>query len=92
MIKNFRHKGLEGLFYTGSKAGINPANAQKILDILDRLDASKEIKDMNFPGSNLHKLAGKRKDQWAIKVTGNWRMVFGFNQGDAYDIDYLDYH
>ncbi len=61
-------------------------------DILDRLDASNVVTDMNFPGSNLHQLKGKMKGLWAVKVTGNWRIVFSFKEGNAYNIDYIDYH
>ena len=92
MIKIFKHKGLENLFYTGSKKGIEPQYAQKMLDILDRLDAAKEIIDMDFPGSYLHQLKGKMKGLWAVKVSGNWRIVFSFKEGNAYDVDYTDYH
>lgn len=60
--------------------------------ILDRLNAANEIKDMNYPGSNLHKLTGDKKDQYAVKVSGNWRVFFKFIDGDAYVVDYEDYH
>jgi len=53
MIKSFEHKGLEKFFHEGDKSGIQPNHSQKISDILDRLDASVEIRDMNYPGSNL---------------------------------------
>jgi len=52
----------------------------------------RRIKDMNYPGSNLHKLAGDKKDQYAVKVSGNWRVFFEFIEGDAYIVDYDDYH
>jgi proteic killer suppression protein len=59
---------------------------------INRLNAASEIRDMNYPGSNLHKLAGDKKDQYAVKVSGNWRVVFEFVKGDAHNIDYDDYH
>jgi len=92
MIKSFEHKGLEDFFYDGTKKGINPQHAQKLADILDRLDAAKDIKDMNYPGSGLHHLKGKKKGLWAVKVTGNWRVTFRFKDSDAEVVDYLDYH
>jgi plasmid maintenance system killer protein len=61
-------------------------------DILDRLDAAKVVKDMNFPGSDLHRLKGKMKDLWSVKVSGNWRVVFSFKEGNADNVDYIDYH
>ena len=71
MIKNFEHKGLEDFFYDGTKKGIKPQHAQKLSDILDRLDAASDIKDMSYPGSGLHQLKGKSKNLWAVKVTRN---------------------
>ncbi len=92
MIKSFRHKGLEDFFYDNSRKGIQAQHAQKLADILDRLDAAKEVKDMNFPGSDLHQLKGEMKGLWSIKVSGNWRVVFTFTEGSADNINYIDYH
>ncbi len=92
MIKTFAHKRLEDFFYSGSKKGIQAQHAQKLEDILDRLDASNVITDMKFPGSNLHQLKGKMKGLWSVKVTGNWRIVFSFKEGNAYNANYIDYH
>lgn len=92
MIKTFSHKGLEDFFYDGVKKGIQPQHAQKLADILDRLDAANDVSDMRYPGSDLHQLKGEMKGLWAVKVSGNWRLVFSFREGNAYIVDYLDYH
>ncbi|HWR59210.1 MAG TPA: type II toxin-antitoxin system RelE/ParE family toxin [Thermodesulfovibrionales bacterium] len=92
MIKKFSHKGLEDFFYEGTKKGILSDHARKLEDILDRLDAAEDIRDMKFPGSDLHQLKGKMKGRWAVKVSGNWRVVFKFEEGNAYNVDYVDYH
>lgn len=92
MIKKFSHKGLEDFFYDGTKKGIQARHAQKLADILDRLDAAKDIRDMKFPGSDLHQLKGKMKGLWAVKISGNWRIIFSFKEGNAYDVYYIDYH
>ncbi|MBI2339495.1 MAG: type II toxin-antitoxin system RelE/ParE family toxin [Deltaproteobacteria bacterium] len=92
MIKSFRHKGLENFFYDGSKKGIQPKHARKLADILDRLHAAKAVEDMNFPGSGLHPLKGDRKGWWAVEVSGNWRVTFSFQEGNAEAVDYVDYH
>ena len=47
---------------------------------------------MRFPGSGLHLLEPKKKGKWAVKVSGNWRITFKFKEGDAYEVDYVDYH
>lgn len=92
MIKSFKHKGLENFFYDGTKKGIKPAHPDKLERILDRLHAASDIKDMNYPGSNLHQLSGNLKGQYSVRVSGNWRIIFEFINGDAYIVDYLDYH
>ena len=92
MIKSFKHKGLELFFYSGKKKGIRPEHASKLARILDRLNAADDIRDMNYPGSFLHKLTGNLKEQYSVRVSGNWRVFFKFIDGDAYIVDYDDYH
>ena len=92
MIKSFIHKGLEEFFYTGKKKGIRPEHSKKIARTLDRLNAANDIIDMNYPGSYLHKLSGDKKGQYSVRVSGNWRIFFEFINGDAYIVDYGDYH
>lgn len=92
MICSFRHKGLEAFFRTGTKKGIQAYHAHKLARILDRLNAADEVRDMDYPGSGLHALVGDREGQYAVRVTGNWRIVFEFVEGDAFVVDYLDYH
>jgi toxin HigB-1 len=92
MIKSFIHKGLEDFFYDGTRKGIQTKHASKMEALLDRLDAANEIKDMNYPGSDLHLLLPKKKGRWAVKVSGNWRLTFEFKDGDAFNVDIEDYH
>ena len=92
MIRTFAHKGLEKFFLDGVKKGIQAKHAQRLADLLDRLNASRAVKDMNFPGSGLHQLKGKLRGYWSVKVSGNWRVIFQFKGGDAFNVDYVDYH
>ncbi len=92
MIESFRHKGLEDLFYDGTKRGIQPNHALRLSHIVDVLDAATTIQDINFPGSGLHPLQPRQDNRWAIKVSGNWRVTFRFEAGNVYEIDYEDYH
>ncbi len=54
--------------------------------------ASSQVEDMRYPGSRLHQLKGDRKNEWSVKVSGNWRVTFQFEDGNAYVVDYEDYH
>lgn len=92
MIRGFAHKGLENFFYTGSKKGIQTKHAQKLALIIDRLDAANTLQDMNYPGSGFHPLKGKFKGFYSVKVSGNWRVIFKFKEGNAYNVNYVDYH
>lgn len=76
----------------GSVKGIQPKHADKIADILDLLNAADTIQVMNFPGSGLHLLNPKKEGVWAVSVSGNWRIVFKYENGKAYNVDYTDYH
>ncbi len=92
MIKNFKHKGLEKFFTKGSAAGIQAAHATKISDRLAFLHAASTVEDMDKPGFRLHELKGNLKGHWAVDVSGNWRIVFKFEDGNAYVVNYEDYH
>lgn len=92
MIKSWLHKGLQNFFESGSKAGIQPAHADKLSDRLLLLNRAKDVQELNLPAYRLHQLKGERSDVWSIRVSGNWRITFVFVDGDAYIINYEDYH
>jgi len=92
MIKSFRHKGLKLLFESGSKKGIPPKLAEKIIRRLDALDAALGPLDLYMPGFDLHELKGDREGTWSINLTANWRITFRFEDSYAFDVDLEDYH
>jgi len=92
MIESFKHRGLERFFTTGSKAGIQPAHTRKLEDILTNLNSSRTIEMMDVPGLALHPLKGDLTGHRSVKVNGNWRIAFRFEDGDAEVVDYRDYH
>ncbi|WP_419418535.1 type II toxin-antitoxin system RelE/ParE family toxin [Legionella sp. D16C41] len=92
MIKSFKHKGLKKFFEKGDCSGIRSKHEKKLRLQLAALDTATVIDDMDLPGYNLHKLKGQRKDCWSIEVNGNWRITFEFENGDAYIVNYEDYH
>lgn len=91
-IRTFKNKGLKKFFETGAKSGIQPILANKIELILDRLDAAADYKDMNFPGSDFHPLKGNLKNFYSVHVNVNWVIIFRFENGEALDVDLIDYH
>jgi proteic killer suppression protein len=92
MIKSFKHKALRRFFEAGEVGGINPDHAARLARILDRLEASTGPKDMDLPGYKLHPLKGDCKGDWAVWISGNWRVTFRFDGSDAVNVDYCDYH
>jgi proteic killer suppression protein len=92
VIKSFRHKGLKKFFESGSAAGIQPHHARRLRMLLAALDTSQSLEDMNVPGFRLHRLKGTDGGRWSVWVNGNWRLTFEFENGQAYFLDYEDYH
>lgn len=92
MIKSFKHKGLEKFFAKGTLAGINPQHAKRLRLILAMLDNAKTVTDMNSPALKFHELMGKSKGEYSVTVQANWRITFQFTNGDAYVVNYEDYH
>lgn len=92
MITSFRHKGQRRFFEEGRVTGVRPAHAKKLRMLLSALNTATQIDDMDVPGFSLHPLKGDRKGQWAVSVSGNWRITFKFRDGNADSLDYEDYH
>lgn len=92
MIQSFRNKGLRRFFESGSPAGIQPSHAKRLRMLLAALDTARSIDDMNVPGFRLHPLKGSERGRWSVWVNGNWRLTFEFSEGQAYVLDYEDYH
>jgi len=92
MIISFKHKGLELFFTRGSFKGIPSQYGTRIERILDRLDSSIEAQDMDLPGYKFHSLKGERKGEFAVSVTGNWRITFEFKGEDVTNVNLEDYH
>lgn len=92
MTRSFRNKGLQRLFDGGERRGLPQDQVSRIENRLLALDAAKSPERMNIAGFGFHALSGNLKGFYAVKVTGNWRIIFRFEDGDAYDVDHLDYH
>jgi len=92
VIRSIRHKGLKRLHEDDDPRGVMREHTAKLRDILARLDAASTIADMDLPGFRLHPLKGDFKGLWAVTVRANWRVIFRLEEGEALDVDYIDYH
>ena len=92
MNKSFQHRGLQALYEKGETRRLPQQHITKLRDILVTLDHSRSSADMNLPGFQLHPLKGTLRGYYAVSVSGNWRVIFRFEDGHAVDINYTDYH
>ncbi len=92
MIESFRHKGLKRFYQQDDRSKLPPDMVERVAVILAVLDAATTIAAMNRPSLRLHRLKGDLKGFWAVTVRANWRIVFRFEDGKAFDVDLVDYH
>lgn len=92
MIRSFRGKALRRFAETGDASRLSVRNPDRIRRILARLDAAERPEDMNLPGFRFHGLKGPQRGRYAVDASGNWRVAFGWSDGDAVDVDLEDYH
>lgn len=92
MIKTIKNKALKLFYEKGDISKIHPQHRKRIQLVLSLMNAANVIDDLNFPGSNLHQLKGQFSGYWSITVSGNWRLIFQFKDGDLFNLDYIDYH
>ena len=92
MITSFGHKGLKQMFEKGQARLIHPAIRDRVANILAVLDAASSALDLAAPGNRLHELKGNQEGIWSVTVSSNWRITFRFTDGNAHDVDLIDYH
>jgi proteic killer suppression protein len=92
MIKSFRHKGIERFFKKDDARGINAKHGPRIRRILDLIEEATAVEQLDIAGMHLHPLKFDRKGEWAMTVSGNWRITFRFVGENAADLNLEDYH
>jgi len=92
VIKSFKSKTLDDLWSTGKTAKIGAKMHKRILLRLDRLDIVTVAADMDIPGYNFHPLTACTPTRYTVHVNGPWCITFEFEQGDAYRVNYENYH
>lgn len=92
MIGSFKDRRLRRLYEAGDRSKLAAEHVEKVENILARLDAAAAVEDMNLPGFRLHPLKGDLKGFWSVTVRANWRIIFRFDKGAAFDVELTDYH
>ena len=92
MIKSIKHKALKNYWQKGETKGLNAKSVPRINRILTALDSATEPEDMNLPGYYFHGLTGDKKRAYSVRVTANFRIVFGWEGQDAINVNLEDYH
>ena len=92
MIKTFRSKALADLWSTGRTVRIDPRLHKRVLIRLDRLDAATAPEDMRLSGFDFHRLTGFKPHRYTVHVNGPWCITFEFEDGDAWRVDFEQYH
>lgn len=92
-IATVKHKGLRRYIESGDARNILAGQGTRLRHVLSAIRAAKNLKALStFPGLRLHRLKGKRKDEWSVTVTGNWRLTFSEDDDHIFDLDMEDYH
>jgi toxin HigB-1 len=93
MIGSFRHKALRKLFDDGTSKGLSPDLVPRLRRMLTALNAADDLLQLEtFPGWRLHALKGDMLGTWSLSVSGNWRLIFKWQDGVAEELDLVDYH
>ena len=86
------HRALRRFHERGDASQLNPAWVPRIRQILTLLDQATGPRHLSVPGFGLHPLKGRLRGHWSVSVSGNWRIVFRFEGGEAVDVRLIDYH
>ena len=92
MIQRIRHRGLKRMYERGDPSRVGPDMADRVALALADLDDARKPSDLDLPGYRLHPLKGDLKGYWSLSISGNWRVIFRFEDGDVCDVDPVDYH
>ena len=92
MLGSISHKGLAALYYSDQTKGVKQSLVKRLRYILALLETAFTVEDMNLPGLKFHQLKGEGAGFYAVSVSGNWRVIFRFEEGAPADVDLIDYH
>ena len=93
IVRSFRHRGLRRLYETDSPRLLKQDLADRVRGILAALAMAETMEGFireAAPGWRVHRLSGARRNEWSVSVSGNWRVVFRFEDSEAVDVDLED--
>jgi len=91
VVASFRSKGLEEIYLTGNTRRIGAEHVRRCVRILQSLEVATQPEDMNVTGYRFHRMHGSPR-RWSVRVTGNYRITFGWSGESAHGVDFEDYH
>jgi proteic killer suppression protein len=93
VIRSFRNRDTERLFDRRPTKRLGPDVQRIALRKLRMLDAAASVEDLRVPpGNRLERLKGDRAGQYSIRINDQWRICFRWSDGDAHDVEIVDYH
>jgi proteic killer suppression protein len=93
MIKSFKDKETQKVFNQNYSKKLPESIQQRALRKLRMIEAARKIKDLRLPpGNRLEALKGGRSNLYSIRINRQWRICFTWNQGDAFNVEIVDYH
>ena len=91
-IRSFKRGAAERFFHRNDARGVNPAHVSRLRDVLDALDGPEPLQALSLPAYRLHRLHGKRADEWSVRVSHGWRVTFRVDGEDVQAVCYENYH
>jgi proteic killer suppression protein len=92
MVESFKHKGLKKLYGKGDRSGLRTDMAKKAELYLSILDTASTVEELDIAGFGFHPLTGNLRGFYSVVMSRNYRMIFRFEEGSAFDVDLVDYH
>jgi proteic killer suppression protein len=93
MIRSWRNSATRKAWEGETPRRLSGLDFEAAADLLLALNVAKTLADLSpLKSVGLHKLKGNRRTQWAMTVNGRWRICFEFRDGDAHDVEIVDYH
>ena len=92
MIRSFRSKDTESLYNELRVTKALQSIVNQAIRKLQQLDSATSLRDLALPGNHLEKLYRDRAGQHSIRINDQWRICFRWEDGDAFEVEIVDYH